>query len=41
MLLLEEKEARQLDLFSDNLPHKPYCSDEKGWLKILKSDSQP
>lgn len=34
MLLLEEKEARQLDLFSDNLPHKPYCSDEKGWLKI-------
>ncbi len=34
MLLLEEEKFQQLDLFEENLPHKPYCSDQKGWLKI-------
>ena len=26
----------QLDLFANNLPHKPYCTDEKGWLQVRK-----
>ena len=34
MLLLEEEKFQQLDLFEENLPYKPYCSDQKGWLKV-------
>lgn len=34
LLLEEEKLFQQLDLFEENLPHKPYCSDQKGWLKV-------
>jgi len=36
MVIEEEKKApaTQLELFADSLPHKPYCSDEKGALQI-------
>lgn len=30
----EQKTPTQLDLFVENLPRKPYCSDEKGALQI-------
>ena len=30
----EEKKPTQLELFEENLPHKPYCSDQKGFLAI-------
>jgi hypothetical protein len=36
-MVIEEQEkttSTQLELFAENLPHKPYCSDEKGWLQI-------
>ena len=33
-MLLEEEKFQQLDLFEENLPYKPYCSDQKGWLKV-------
>jgi len=37
-MMVIEKEQKptqsQLDLFADNLPHKPYCTDEKGWLQV-------
>ena len=36
MLLLEEEKFQQLDLFEENLPYKPYCSDQKGWLKFAQ-----
>lgn len=33
----EEKSSKtQLELFAENLPNKPYCTDEKGWLQIRK-----
>lgn len=38
-MVVEEEEKRtttQLELFADNLPHKPYCTDEKGWLQVRK-----
>ena len=25
---------KQLELFEHSLPHRPYCTDEKGWLQI-------
>ena len=33
---LEKPTPTQLDLFAKHLPHKPYCTDEKGWLQIRK-----
>lgn len=33
-MLIEEKEEIQLSLFEENLPNKPYCTDDKGWLTI-------
>jgi len=33
-MLIQEQEKTQLELFADNLPNKPYCTDEKGWLMI-------
>ena len=38
MVVEEEKKApqTQLELFAENLPHKPYCTDEKGWLQVRK-----
>jgi hypothetical protein len=33
-MLLEEEQPTQLELFEDNLPYKPYCSEQKGFLKI-------
>ena len=33
-MLIQEQEKTQLKLFADNLPNKPYCTDEKGWLLI-------
>lgn len=38
MVVEEEQKAQptQLELFAENLPHKPYCSDEKGWLQVRK-----
>lgn len=36
-MVLEEQEKApqtQLELFAEHLPHKPYCSDEKGWLQV-------
>lgn len=33
-MLLEEEKQTQLELFEENLPHKPYCSNQKGWLAI-------
>lgn len=38
MVVEEEEKApqTQLELFADNLPHKPYCTDEKGWLQVRK-----
>jgi hypothetical protein len=32
--MLLEEEQTQLELFEENLPHKPYCSKEKGYLNI-------
>ena len=32
----QEKTSTQLELFEENLAHKPYCSDEKGYLQIRK-----
>ena len=39
MVVEEEKKApqTQLELFAENLPHKPYCSDSKGALQIRKN----
>ena len=34
LLLEEEKKPTQLELFEENLPHKPYCSDQKSFLAI-------
>lgn len=34
MLLEEQEKTQQLQLFEDNLPHKPYCTDDKGVLNI-------
>lgn len=36
MVVEEEEKApqTQLELFEQNLPKKPYCTDEKGWLQI-------
>ena len=38
MVIEEEQKTTptQLDLFANNLPHKPYCTDEKGWLQVRK-----
>ena len=38
MVIKEEQKTTptQLELFAEKLPHKPYCSDEKGWLQIRK-----
>ena len=36
-MVIEEQEKTtqtQLELFAEHLPHKPYCSDEKGWLQV-------
>ena len=33
----EEKPPTQLELFAENLPNKPYCSDSKGALQIRKN----
>ena len=38
-MVIEEEEKTtptQLELFAENLPHKPYCTDEKGWLQVRK-----
>jgi hypothetical protein len=38
-MVLEEQEkstSTQLDLFAENLPNKPYCTDDKSWLQIRK-----
>lgn len=39
-MVIEEEQQKttptQLDLFANNLPHKPYCTDEKGWLQVRK-----
>lgn len=32
--VIAEKIVSQLDLFERNLPYRPYCSDEKSWLRI-------
>ena len=33
-MLQQEKKHLQLELFEENLPYKPYCTDEKGFLRI-------
>jgi len=38
-MVIEEQQKpppTQLDLFAENLPYKPYCSDEKGALQVRK-----
>lgn len=35
----EEKPPTQLELFAENLPNKPYCSDSKGALQIRKKST--
>jgi hypothetical protein len=41
MVVEEEQKTQptQLELFAENLPHKPYCSDEKGWLQVRKKST--
>lgn len=38
MVIEEEQQTTQtqLELFAEHLPHKPYCTDEKGWLQVRK-----
>jgi DNA-directed RNA polymerase specialized sigma24 family protein len=36
---LEKPTPTQLELFAQNLPHKPYCTDDKGWLQIRKKST--